>query len=228
MSLPISLTRLRHVRTFIYDEYNDIIRHIPPQVRRWINRIRGIERFAVYVEQSVHNHSIQVSVRESIERLTSQPFDIDEDQIINDILLDNILTRQCKESLIEYCNNGEIHSTLHLTFKELLGYVWKTLEQNEAKDEIKNVLNIEMRDAKCMCFTGRISRLINCLNGFSDLVRIEMSDSEQIGNIIIVIQRRLTAEDNYSVEEHRKIVKKELLERGFSPEVIEEWIQHIV
>ena len=226
-SLPISLIRLRRVRTFTYDDRNDIILHIPPQVRRWINRIRGIERIAVYVSQSVHNHSIQVSVRESIERLTSQPFDIDEDQIINDILLDNILTRQCKESLIEYCNNGEIHSTLHLTFKELLGYVWKTIEQNESKDEIKNVLNIEMRDAKCMCFTGRISRLINCLNGFSDLVRIEISDSEQIGNIIIVIQRRLTAEDNYSVEEHRKIVKKELLERGFSNDIIEEWIQHI-
>ena len=106
-------------------------------------------------------------------------------------------------------------------------YVWMTIQQHTDKDEIKNVLNIEMRDAKCMCFTGRISRLINCLNGFTDLVRIEISDNEQIGNIIIVIQRRLTTKDNYSVEEHQKIVKKELLERGFSNDIIEEWIQHI-
>jgi len=227
MSLPISLTRLRRVRTFIYDDHNDIILYIPPQVRHWINRIRGTEHIAVYVGQSVHNHSIQESVRESIERLTSQPFDIDEEQIINDILSDNILSEQCKRELIEYCNNDEIHSVLELTFKELLCYVWMTIQQHTDKDEIKNILNIEMRDAKCMCFTGRISRLINCLNGFTDLVRIEISDSEQIGNIIIVTQRRLTAKDNYSVEEHQKIVKKELLERGFSNDIIEEWIQHI-
>ena len=34
---------------------------------------------------------------------------------------------------------------------------------NENGHEIKRILNKVMSDALCMCFTGRISRLLNCL-----------------------------------------------------------------
>ena len=37
-----------------------------------------------------------------------------------------------------------------------------------------------MLDSECKCFTGRITRLINCQNGFSDLVKINISDNQQI------------------------------------------------
>ena len=45
-------------------------------------------------------------------------------------------------------------------------------------------MNQEMIDSICKCFTGRISRLINCLNGFSDKVIIQISKNEEINNII--------------------------------------------
>ena len=48
-----------------------------------------------------------------------------------------------------------------------------------------------MNDSVCKCFTGRMSRLINCLNGFDDLVEIKISDKEQIGNIIVTIRNKL-------------------------------------
>jgi hypothetical protein len=201
---------------------------MPPQVQRWINRIRrirGIQQIRGY--NDVHNHSIQESIRESIERITTQQFEIDIDLIIEDMLSDNILTEQCKQSIIQYCNNLNIHSVLQLTFKELFGYVWKTIKENEHCDEIKGILNIEMNDARCKCFTGRLSRLINCLNRFSDLVRIELSDNEQIGNIIILVKNRLTREGNYSVETHKEIVTRELTERGYAEEIITEWTEYI-
>ena len=84
-----------------------------------------------------------------------------------------------------------------------------------------------MLDANCKCFTGRLSRLINCLNGFTDLVKIGITDSQQIGNIIVLVKESLEAQNNYTVEKHKDIVKKELTDRGYSKEVIAEWVQYI-
>ena len=70
--------------------------------------------------------------------------------------------------------------------------------------------------------TGRISRLVNCLAGYDDLVVVQIADNEQIGTIIELIRTRLG--ENYSVEEHKKLCEKELTERGYGQEVISEWI----
>jgi hypothetical protein len=84
-----------------------------------------------------------------------------------------------------------------------------------------------MSDSICMCFTGRISRLINCLNGFTDLVKINIADNQQIGNIIIIVKEKLELDNNYNIENHKYLVKKELIERNFSSDIIEEWINFI-
>jgi hypothetical protein len=55
-------------------------------------------------------------------------------------------------------------------------------------------MNIETNDAQCKCFTGRISRLVDCLNGFNTNIKINISDNEQIGNIIILIKNQLIRE----------------------------------
>ena len=73
--------------------------------------------------------------------------------------------------------------------------------------------------------TGRISRLVNCLAGYDDLVVIEIADKEQIGTVIEIVRNRLGA--NYPVEEHRKISILELVERGYSREIIDEWVGYI-
>ena len=79
----------------------------------------------------------------------------------------------------------------------------------------------KMYDAQCKCFTGRMTRVVNCLNGFSPLVK----DSDQIGNIIVLIKSQLA--DNYDVSTHKQLVKKELESRGFDDQVINEWIGYI-
>jgi hypothetical protein len=65
-----------------------------------------------------------------------------------------------------------------------------------------------MNDTLCKCFTGRMSRLINCLNGFDNHIIINISDTEQIGNIIILIKNKLIAENKYTIELHKEIVMK--------------------
>ena len=231
-TLPLSLTRINHY-VIIYDSNNNY-EHIPPQVRRWLldnanrNGIGNNNGLKVYNDpQSAHNHNIQKCVRDSIERITSQSFNIDNEIILSEILEDKMLIPQCKEAIVEYCNDNSVHSVLKLTFEELLCYVWKTLTQSEHRDEIKVILNSAILDAQCKCFTGRISRLINCLNGFSNLVTIGITEEEQLSNIIILTKTKLENEGVYSIENHQKMAKKELIERGCDPELVEEWIKYI-
>jgi hypothetical protein len=54
-----------------------------------------------------------------------------------------------------------------------------------------------------------------------------MSDNEQISNVILLVQQNLEVNNDYTVEKHRYIVEKELLERGFDQDVITVWVQNI-
>jgi hypothetical protein len=84
-----------------------------------------------------------------------------------------------------------------------------------------------MLDSECKCFTGRITRLVNCLNGLSDLVKINISNNQQIGNIIIIIKEQLGNNYIYTIEKHKELVKNELQERGYNETIINEWLDYI-
>lgn len=68
-----------------------------------------------------------------------------------------------------------------------------------------------MKDANCKCFTGRISRLVNCLVGFYDDIKIIISDSEQIGNIISLIGKKLKLDNSYTIDKHKIMLIKNCL-----------------
>jgi hypothetical protein len=54
-----------------------------------------------------------------------------------------------------------------------------------------------------------------------------MPDSDQIGNIIILIKNKLDHKNEYTVEKHKEMVLQELTERGFTDDIISEWIENI-
>ena len=219
-SLPPCLGNLRQLRNFWYS--NNPIEHIPANVLRMINRTKTIQ--GVYTDtQSVHNSSIQKSLLASVNRLLQIP--LVQKEVIEPILQDLILTDETKAQLVEYSEDVSVHTVLNLTFSEMLVVVWNRIMSLESRDEIKKTLNTEMQDAECKCFTGRISRLVNCLAGYDDLVVVQIGDNEQIGTVIELIKTRLG--ENYSVEEHKRISILELTERGYNQEVILEWVGYI-
>jgi Leucine-rich repeat (LRR) protein len=226
-SLPLSLMNCRNLTSIYYNGNN--ITDLPLQLLRFINRIRqgNINNINVYNDtQNIHNSSIQLTVINSINRLSQkfrEPFNFDE--LTKMIIKDSIIN--CKERLIEYMSNKEEHSILLLNFAEILWLVWQEINEfnKEKQIEAKKRLNEEIKEADCMCYTGRCNRLINCLVGFSDLVEIKIQDSSQIGNIIVIVKERLGEE--YTVDKHKEEVKKELLERGYNLETINEWIEYI-
>ena len=223
-SLPSEIGDLVNLQQFNFE--NNPIEHIPPNVIRLIQRLENRHHNVqnIYEDtQNVHNHTIQSCIRESIKNILNHKPCIENH--IEYILLDEILDNYTKESLIEYSKDANIHTELGISFDELLKYVINRIHENSHRNEIKKILNNEMKDASCMCFTGRISRLINSLNGFDTEVIINISDSEQISQIILLIRDRLGTE--YTTDKHKELVLKELLERGFSSDKIDIWIDSI-
>jgi hypothetical protein len=205
---------------------NNPIEYIPPQVTRYLNRNKTTQK--IYNDnQSVHNHYIQEGIKKSINYIMSiKPiYKLDN---LNDIIINNtFINNKTKTILFEYISSKDVHSILNITFAELLINILSFIDQHEFKNEIYKVLEQEMNDTICKCFTGRMSRLINCLNGFDNHIVINISDTEQIGNIIILIKDKLLAENNYTIELHKEIVIKELYDRGYDKGIVDEWIEYI-
>ena len=231
-SLPLCILNWRNIRRM--GLYNNPI-ELSPQIARFINRYRArlYNDLNVYNDtQNVHNSTIQTSVKDSINNITTR-IDLlkyDKDELHRLIINDNILTQLCKEQLIEYCSDTTEHSLLLLTFSEVLWFVLQTIHNDfsiEVQNEIKKILNDEMKESECKCFTGRMNRSVNCLNGFSSHVKINIQDSEQIGNIIFLVKDKLEKEGRYIIEMHKEIVSYELKERGYNDDVITEWLGFI-
>ena len=216
----ISLRHIGNLTSFKYN--NNPVNYIAPNIRNILDRTKQ----NIYSDrQNVHNHHIQECIRNSIHNVISTKPTIS--KIHNYIINDTILSESCKRLLFEYIGDKTIHSTLHITFSNLLLCTLSLIESNEFKDDIKMILNEEITDSQCKCYTGRMSRLVNCLNGYTDKVNIRISDTEQIGYVIESIKKELILYDEYDVEKHKEMVKIELLDRQYSINVIDEWISYI-
>ena len=231
-SLPLCILNWRNIR-LIVRHYNPI--ELSPQIARFINRLRAglYNDLNVYNDtQNVHNSTIQTSVKDSINNITTR-IDLlkyDKDELHRLIINDNILTQLCKEQLIEYCSDTTEHSLLLLTFSEVLWFVLQTIHNDfsiEVQNEIKKILNDEMKESECKCFTGRMNRSVNCLNGFSSHVKINIQDSEQISNIIFLVKDKLESTNSYTIEKHKIEVEKELLERNYDIKTIKTWLEYL-
>ena len=181
--------------------------------------------------QNIHNHSIQESFRKSLSNLLTDKKPLSMDDCQEQVLNDTILTQHCKKSIIEYINNDAVHSYINLTFGELFQYVWTRIQNHTESQGIKEILNDEMSDALCKCFTGRLTRLVNCLNGFYDDIVIKIADNQQIGNIIVVVKEKLLETipetDSDFTNKWKDEVRTELVEREYDSDTIDEWVQYI-
>ena len=209
--LPAELTQCPHrLNEFRY--CGNPIDYIPPNVQRWINRFQQQQNAHIYIDrQNVHNRQIQQCIKDSLNKIinSGSPKYKSLDEVRNVIVKDSILSAKCKEQLIEYALDTNVHTGLGITFCEALQYVLTRIDMNQNRDEIKRILNREMSDALCMCFTGRISRLVNCLTAFDPLVHIHIVNLNDMFNNVGL---RLIQEEQYTTDAHQKQFEKELVE----------------
>ena len=208
--LPAELNRCR-LNVFHY--WGNPIDYIPPHVRRWLGRFQQQQNVRIHLDsQNVHNSQIQQCIRDSLNKImnaTERPKYQTLDEVRRAILDDNILSPQCKSQLIEYALDTSEHTSLEITFCEALQYVLTRIDMNQNRDEIKRILNREMSDALCMCFTGRISRLLNCLTVLDPLVHIHIVN---LNDMFTNVGIRLMENAKYTTDAHQKQFEKELVE----------------
>ena len=60
------------------------------------------------------------------------------------------------------------------------------------------------------------------LNGFDERIVINISDSHDVANVIIMLQKQYT-----NITELKEAVKKEIIERGYDDPLIKDWIDFI-
>ena len=199
--------------------HNNPIENLHPAITRFLNNNKTIQN--IYSDnQSVHNHNIEFTTNKSVIDFISsyKCKETDIDELVNELNIPiNI-----KNILLNYCTDEYIHSRLQLNYKEILLPVLDFIKNNVHKEELLKILYQEIQDSLGKCFQGRISRTINILNGYHECVNINISDNEQIGNLIINLQKKYL--DLSELEEN---FIKEMQERNYTNEIIKEWINYI-
>jgi len=227
-NIPSSIIQCRSLHKFKYNDNE--IHYMPPNIHRFLNNLKQqTNTIQIYNDtQNVHNHHIQECIKSSLENILNYPKVINKDNLFKYLITDSKMTEKSIQLLLEYCQDQSIHTVLNITFEEVLLHVLEyiKLEIPNNIDNIIEILEIEILDSECKCFTGRISRLINCLNGFTPLVKVEIPDNMAISNIIIMIKKKYKGV-KFSLQELKDITKQELLERGYDIDVITEYIEHI-
>ena len=215
--IPLYIIHLPILRNLYID--NNLIENLHPAITRFLNNNKTIQN--IYSDnQSVHNHNIEFTTNKSVIDFISsyKCKETDIDELINELNIPiNI-----KNILLNYCSDEYIHSKLQLNYKEILLPVLDFIKNNRQKEELLNILFQEIQDSVGKCFQGRISRTINILNGYHECININISDNEQIGNLIINLQKKYS---NQSELEENFI--KEMQERNYTNEIIKEWINYI-
>jgi hypothetical protein len=140
----------------------------------------------------------------------------------------NKLSPQAKTLFVEYCSNEEIHCELNVTYKDVADRVisWLYEQPIETWNEVIKILETEILASKDKCFTGRLSRLVSCLDGFHPGVRISIATSDQISNRVLGVIER-SKNEGIEKDELIKRIRAELTELEMSDEQIEEWLKTV-
>lgn len=199
--------------------YINPIEYYPPNFQRLIKKKKNL--YEVYGDtQNVHNVNIQNCIKQSVlNLLNDKPKNLKIEKI-----LASSLSEKTKCLIVEYINDEEVHSQLNVTFEEVFSRVWYRIRKSEHKKELLKILEDEINAGECKCFTGRISRVVNVLNGFYDDIQINISENEQIGNVIMSVKNSYTGDN---LEELKNLIRKELESRNIENILIEEWLKYI-
>ncbi len=138
------------------------------------------------------------------------------------------LSPNAKKLFISYCENPDYHSILNVTYKDVAEKVigWLNKQSDDTWNEVIKILETEIMASKDKCFTGRLSRLVSCLDGFHPDVRIKIATSDQISNRILM-EINKGKENKLDNETILKNVNDALIELEIEPDQIEVWMTNV-
>ncbi len=217
-----SLEPLIYLRRLNNINYSENPIEIPTiQIQRILNRIHSNRKSSIYNDkQNVHDTEIQRTVCVSVQNLLKDPKN---DFTIDDVI-NSSLNKSTVESIIEYCQDQTVHSIHLITYRELFSLVWNRIQKSIHQSELMKILEEQIADSECKCFTGRFNRTLSVLVGFFDDIKINISDKSRISAIILNSKEKIIP---YDAVKHKEMVKKELKEAGYLESDFKDWIEAI-
>ncbi len=217
-----SLEPLIYLRRLIYIDHSNNPIEIPTlQIQRILDRIRSNSNSSIYNDkQNVHDTEIQHTVCESVQNLLKDPKN---DFTIDDVI-NSSLNKSTIESIIEYCQDQTVHSVHLITYRELFSLIWNRIQKSIHKTELLKILEEQIADSECKCFTGRFNRTLSVLVGFFDDIIINISDKSRISAIILNSRYKIIP---YHPVKHKEIATKELIDAGYQETDFKDWIDAI-
>ncbi len=147
--------------------------------------------------QNVHKSSVQASVIDSITRLME---DVDENNnkkkntfdpnFVETLVKKMRLSRKVAATFRIDCASAIVHSGLDVTFGNLCERLLSFVSSQPAADEIFNIMGKEYARNSRVCFTGKVTHLLACLNGFVDGFAVGINTKDELANQLITIRNK--------------------------------------
>ena len=214
LTSTVPIIKCRKIQELIYHGNN--FATVPTFIRRMFSNRTLITNNT----QNVHDSSIQDSIRKSIISLISSNEQRDIIEVLGEVS-ESSLSKETKKIIKNSCSIGDVYTVLDVTFAEVFSYVWQRIVQHKEREELLKILDEEMKTSIDMCFTRKISDLINTLNGFYDDIEVRVSSSEEIARVVIQMMKKYSGVDLLTK------LRAELEHLGIEESVIEEWIDNI-
>ena len=166
--------------------------------------------------QNVHNSNIQDSFARSVQILMDNTVPKNNNfynSMWNYYVFDGLnIVRNLRflNKVKADCQLTDIVTRVGVTYKEIMERIWSVSENHEHKYAIRSRLKEEVMDGFDVCFTGRITRVVNSLCGLIDGITIGYSVNEQISNAIIAIMRRADNDETINAKNEAKKYLDEL------------------
>ncbi len=191
------------------------------QIQRMLNRIDTNRNSSIYNDnQNVHDTEIQRTICESVQSLLKDP----KNRFCIEDIIKSDLNKSTIEALIEYCQDQTVHSIHLITYMELLALIWNRIINSIHKLELMRILEEQITDSQCKCFTGRFNRTLSVLVGFFDDIKINISDKSRISAIVSNSGDKIIP---YDLMKHKEEATKELIEAGYVESDFKDWIDAI-
>jgi hypothetical protein len=98
-----------------------------------------------------------------------------------EIILECRLTKESAwQMMAKYCADDDIYEMGRGIYARVLNSVWQYIKNSPHKDDLKNILAVELKDNIGMCAQGNLSRLCNILSGYLDGVDAEAKSKNEI------------------------------------------------
>ena len=174
--------------------------------------------------ENVHDTFIQAQVTRAMEAVIEHTLECEQEVLAEQL---NTSIPSAKRLVDRFML--EVHWKTNHTIGQLMARVWQlaTRLDQDAQDTIREIIEAEIEEicSEEICFTGACGRMITAIGGFYDFANIQISETQYLNNLNVMITEQLG--DEYTEDAHRDLLRQRMTELGYPDDEIEKWVAFI-